>query len=122
MKKATIYILLLVILLCVIIFGIYSNSNKKENDSYNDKLCLEVYENHQDDVDTGTQELMKSQEYKEMSEVEQIEIIGNLLGLYETSGAIKNLYYDSNDKLYSFMYENGALGGVSLKPFDPMLN
>ena len=109
MKKATIYILLLVILLCVIIFGIYSNSNKKEND-------------HQDDVDTGTQELMKSQEYKEMSEVEQIEIIGNLLGLYETSGAIKNLYYDSNDKLYSFMYENGALGGVSLKPFDPMLN
>ena len=52
----------------------------------------------------------------------QIETIENLLGLYETSGAIKNLYYDSNNKLYSVMYENGALGGVSLKQFEPMLN
>lgn len=117
--KKTIFILLLIVVI-VIIFSVYF-IYKEENKSF----YKEIYSNYSD-VDDGVDALINSKKFKIMNENEQIKIMEQFLELYESSGTIKNLKYESNSKLYSFTYSNGelkgSLGGVQLKKFDPTLN
>lgn len=120
--KKTILSLFLIVVIAIIISGyfIYNKENKSDSNFY-----TEIYSNY-NDVDDGVKVLINSKEYKMMSEDEKVTMMKQFLKLYESAGIISNLYYDSNNKLYSFTYSNGeldgALGGVSLKEFDPMLN
>lgn len=120
--KKTIFILFLIVTIATIIcvYFIYNKENKSDSNFY-----TEIYSNY-NDVDDGVDALMNSKKYKMMNEDEQIKIMEQFLKLYESAGIIRNLYYESNDKLYSFTYSSGeldgALGGVRLKDFDPMLN
>lgn len=120
--KEKIFISFLIIAIATIIgaYFIYNKDNKSDSNFYK-----EIYSNYSD-VDDGVVALMNSKEYKRMNENGQIKIMEQFLKIYESAGIIRNLHYESNDKLYTFTYSsgelNGALGGVSLKEFDPMLN
>lgn len=68
----------------------------------------------------------ESETFNKMNEASQIKEIENLLKMYENNAIIKNLHYDNENKMFSFIYNSGeiegALGGVSLKKWDPMMN
>ncbi len=110
-----IFLLILMILAIVVICK--DNSSDIVNEAYNKYLK---------DVDSGVSYLMQIEEFKEMDENSQIKEIKDLLKKYQNAMIIKNLHYDSTNKLYSFQYNygelKGSLGGVSLKKWDPMMN
>ena len=61
----------------------------------------------------------ESETFNKMNEANQIKEMENLLKIYENNIIIKNLHYDNENKMFSFIYNfgkiKGALGGVSLK-------
>ena len=85
-----------------------------------------MYDKYVSDIDDGVEALRNSEEFKAMNIDEQVKSMGKLLDLYENSGAIKNVYYDKDSEMYTCQYSSGeidgALGGVMLKNFNPMLN
>lgn len=123
MKNKKIIILGSILLLILVTSCIlYQNKDNK----IEKKLYETIYEKYSQNIDDGVNKLMNSKEYKEMNEAKQIEEVGNLLKQYESSGIIRNLYYDNSQLTYSFQYAKGelegTLGGVMLKSFDPMTN
>lgn len=119
MKKK---IVIVGILIFIVLIGIVLIV-KKNNDNI---IVSEFYSQYKEDVDSGVESFMGSETFNKMNEANQIKEINNLLKMYQNDGVIKNLYYDSSNKLYSFEYNygetKGALGGVSLKDMDPMMN
>ena len=85
-----------------------------------------LYNEYSTDVDSAVNKFMSSDEYNKMSKETQVEVIGDLLKLYEQNNIITNLYYDETNLMYTFTYNygdmKGALGGVKLKDWDPMMN
>jgi len=61
-----------------------------------------------------------------MNKTKKIDTMGDLLNLYEQHSIIKNIHYDKPGQMYSFTYNygdiKGALGGVMLKTWNPMMN
>ena len=94
--------------------------------SENIQIVKDIYSQNSTDVDEGVQKLMSSEEYNKLNKDEQIKFVGYLLEHYENSSIIKNLYYDESNQMYTFTYNygdiKGALGGVMLKTWEPMMN
>ena len=98
---------------------------------YEDLLNLiEEFINELEDSTVEKTQAEREKRYKEtfnkMNEANQIEEMKNLLKIYEKNKIIKNLHYDDSSKMFTFVYNygeiKGALGGVSLKIWDPMMN
>lgn len=119
MKKIA-FILILIVAISAIISVCFIYNYNKENKSDSD-FYTKIYSNY-NDVDDGVSALIDSKEYKDMNEDERVVVMEKFLKLYESSGAIRNLYYESDNKLYSFTYPDGTLGGVSLKEFNSVFN
>ncbi len=120
-KKVTIISIVLLILIAgTITLAIKGKSIPK------DGLLAEIYAQNKEDVDAGVQMFMDMDIYDEMSEKDKVKIVGMLLDIYETTGIIKNLYYDETSSTYTFTYSKGdiegALGAVVLKEFNPYMN
>lgn len=123
MKKKNIIILLFIFVLIIVAVFVFVQKN---NNSEDIDVLNKYYSQYKKDVDAGVGAFMASESFNNLSEGNQIKEIENLLKLYENNGIIKNLHYDNENKLFSFVYNsgitNGALGGVSLKKWDPMMN
>lgn len=122
MKKK---ILVIGITIFIIGIGVIFLVRKNDNINHNGKVN-QYYSQYQQDVDSGIGAFMESDAFKNMEEANQIEEMNHLLKMYENNGIIKDLYYDEQHKLFSFVYNYGemkeVLGGVSLKTWDPMMN
>lgn len=73
-------------------------------------------------VDSQIAELIKSEEFDKGTIEEREKIVKPLLYKLEGMGYIKNLYYNSDEKTFTFQYYSGALGGLMIKEFNPMMN
>ena len=126
MKKNIIVgiILFIGIILIAVLVAILLTNNDISNQSSD--ISNEVYSMYPDDVDGAVQYFMNRKEYKNINKDKQAQEIGDLLKLYQKNSIIKNLYYDEATPMYTFIYNTGdikgALGGVSLKTWDPMMN
>ena len=116
MKKIVAFLSFL-ILICMCY--LYVNSLAK--DGYNIDVD-KIYMNNKSDVDKATNELMNNGKYKQLDDDNKIDIVGKLLKKYELANKIENLYYDDNNKMYTFKYSDGVLGGIMIKEFAPYLN
>lgn len=109
----------------IIVIGVIFFVGKNDIIDYNGTVN-QFYSQYKEDVDSGTGAFMESDAFKNMDEANQIEEMNHLLKMYENSGIIKDLYYDDQHKMFSFVYNYGemkeVLGGVSLKIWDPMMN
>ena len=113
-------VLVFVILIGVIIFKIGTSTKAS-------KYELEaIYQMYSKDVDSGIFALLNHTGFKELTKAEQVSEMGKLLATYEQTGVITNLYYSGENYMYTFTYNQepivGALGGVSLKVWDPYIN
>lgn len=61
-------------------------------------------------------ELINNEEYKNGSLEERYELAEKTLTDLKRSGYIKGLRYDEKNKMFTFQYTGGGLGGVQLKP------
>lgn len=125
MKKKNIIICSIIFIIILIIVLIFIISTKNSNIDTS-SIVYEFYSQYKEDVDSGVEFFRKSETFNKMNETNQIKEMKNLLKLYENNGIIKNLYYNNENKLFSFIYNfgeiKGALGGVSLKKWNPMMN
>ena len=92
----------------------------------NEYKLEEIYQRYSNDVDSGSQALLNHSGFKGLSQAEKVSQMGKLLAIYEQTGIIENLYYAADSYMYTFTYNIepivGALGGVSLKNWDPYMN
>lgn len=118
----TIAIVMFIIVIIVLIFIIY----KKDTNIDENGIAYEIYSQYKENVDGGVEFFIKSETFNKMDKITQIEEMEKLLKIYENNRIIKNLYCDSESKFFSFTYNSGeikgALGGVSLKEWEPMMN
>lgn len=119
MKKGLIIILSVLIIVACIVFVIYKNSVVVDSE------INDIYNMYRTDVDEGVSYLRTSEGFNSMSKDNQVSAMNELLEIYEKNNIIKNLYYD-NDLTFTFTYNygeiKGALGGVMLKDWDPMMD
>jgi len=123
MKKKNIIIgIVILIVITVLIFLI----SEKNNDIDDSSIVYEFYSQYKEDVDGGVDSFRESEIFNKMNESNQIKEVENLLKIYENNKIIKNLHYDNEDKMFSFIYNSGeikgTLGGVSLKKWNPIMN
>lgn len=122
MKKKNIFIVISIFIAIIFIFFIIS----KINNNINNNIVNEFYSQYIEDVDEGVEFFRESETFNKMNEANQIKEMENLLKMYQDNGIIKNLHYDIENKLFSFIYNygeiQGTLGGVSLKKWDHMIN
>lgn len=85
-------------------------------------LPEKVYQDNPTEVDEGIQEMMDEDEYDSAEYDTKVSLMGELLDLYKKNKQIQYYDYSEESSMYSFTYKDGILGGVKLKPFDPMLN
>lgn len=123
MNKKNIIIGIVILMVIIALIYIFSKKNNNINDS---SIGYEYYSQYKDDVDSGVEAFRESETFNKMDETNQIKEMENLLKIYENSRVIRNLYYDKENKMFSFIYNDeeikGALGGVSIKKWDPMMN
>lgn len=114
------------IVICIVIISLIFIINKKNNNIDDSSIVYKFYSQYKEDVDSGVKSFRESETFNKMNEANQINEIENLLKIYENNGIIKNLYYNNENKLFSFIYNSGeikgTLGGVSLKKWNSMLN
>ncbi len=65
---------------------------------------------------------IKDADFQEMGKDEQIRYIEEKLKNLADDGVISNIEFDEDEKLFTFEYSDGSLGGVSLKEYDERLN
>ena len=118
MKKNILIIIVSSLIIACFIYFNYFYTNK----GIFLKYCNIAYQNNKNDVNQGIKECTNSKEFKELNEKEQINCMRDLLNEYLNTNKIKDLSYDEDGMLFSFKYENGYLGGVKLKDFDPYMN
>ena len=75
--------------------------------------------------------LMQNPEYKKLTLTKKAETVQRLLMKLASEGTKSvphpliqplSVRYDESMQQFSFLYTCGVLGGVRLKPFDPMMN
>lgn len=122
MKNKNIIIGIVTFIVIISLIFIISRNNNIDDSS----IVNEFYSQYKEDVDGGVEFFIESETFNKMNEETQIKEMENLLKVYESNGIIENLHYDNENKLFSFTYNSGeikgALGGVSLKEWDPMMN
>lgn len=118
-NKKIIIIVIVLILVVTCIIGLKSIKGTSQ-------IAENAYNMFSGDVDAGSGYLLESEEFDTMNQTSKIEEMGKLLNLYQSNGLIGNLYYDKSSEMYTFTYGKGniegALGGVSLKEWNPMMN
>ena len=124
MKKKNIIIVIVILMVIIALIFIISKKNNNIDDS---SIVYEFYSQYKEDVDGGVESFRESENFNKMNEANQIKEMENLLKMYENNAIIKNLHYDDNEnKMFSFIYNSGeikgALGGVSLKEWNPIMN
>ena len=116
MKKRNIIIGIVILIVIITLIFIISKKNNNIDDS---SIVYECYSQYKEDVEGGVNSFIESETFDNLNEANQIKEMENLLKLYEKNAIIKNLYYDNENKMFSFNYNSGelegALGGVSLK-------
>lgn len=119
-NKILIIGIIVITLVIVLVFNVIKNNNMESS------IAKEFYNQYKEDVDDGSESFRDSETFNKMNEANQIEEMKNLLKIYEKNKIIKNLHYDDSSKMFTFVYNygeiKGALGGVSLKIWDPMMN
>ncbi|MDD6490108.1 MAG: hypothetical protein PUG48_09920 [Clostridia bacterium] len=75
-------------------------------------------------VDDRIQKLMSGEDFKAASEQNKLEAVETLLNELAKEDLIiaESIYYDVDNKQFSFQYKSGALGGVMMKDFDERMN
>ncbi len=120
-KMNPIWVIIVFVILAVVV--VYKINITNENNTY--KL-ENIYQAHSRDVDSATQELLNHPGFSGLSKSEQVTDMGKLLAIYEQTGVIANLFYSGENYMYTFTYNlepiAGALGGVSLKEWNPYMN
>jgi len=117
-----------IIFLCIIALAIIAAIlvTDKIISKENSNMLVDIYNQYPTDVDEGIKQFMSSEEYNKMNKTKKIDTMGDLLNLYEQHSIIKNIHYDKPGQMYSFTYNygdiKGALGGVMLKTWNPMMN
>lgn len=123
MKKKNIIIVIVILMVIIALIFIISKKNNNIDDS---SIVYEFYSQYKEDIDGGVESFRGSETFNKMNEANQIKEMENLLKIYENNTIIKNLHYDNENKMFSFIYNSGeikgALGGVSLKKWNPMMN
>lgn len=115
MNKKYIIITIAVILLVTIIAFLAIKNYKTQKNT--DDVVVTQY-----NVDELIRNLVNSEEYSKMSENEKKSECEKLLNKLKENGVIKDYSYFDSEKLYSFEYNDGSLGGISLKEFDSEYN
>ncbi|MBR6688853.1 MAG: hypothetical protein IKL68_02425 [Clostridia bacterium] len=120
-KMNPIWVILVFVILAIVV--VYKLGINNENNKY--KLEA-IYQEYNNEVDSGTTTLLNHPGFERLSKIEQVSEMGKLLAMYEQKGVIVNLYYSEDSYMYTFQYNtgsiSGALGGVSLKAWDPYMN
>lgn len=75
-----------------------------------------------DTVDDTLSDLMSSDKYIVATDAQKKKIVENQLASLEKEGLINSVVFDSKSNVFSFIYANGAYGGVSLYPFNEEQN
>ena len=123
MKKKNIIIGIVILIAIIALIFFISQKNNNIDDS---SIAYEFYSQYEEDVDGGVESFIESETFDKMNKANQIKEIENLLKMYENNKIIKNLHYDNENEMFSFIYNygeiKGALGVVSLKKRDPMMN
>lgn len=125
-RKNIISIIAIVILLLTIVFIIIYNLSNNSHNAINTQYKVENKTTISDDkiidVDELINTLLNSDEYSKMSDDEKEEACKKLLNELKAKKAIKNYSYSNSDMLYSFEYNDGSLGGIKLKDWEPNFN
>ena len=120
-KMNPIWVVLVFVVLAVVIIYKINVTNKA-----NTYKLEEIYQAHSKDVDSATQELLNHPGFEGLSKADKVADMGKLLAIYEQTGVITNVFYSGDDHMYTFTYNlepiTGALGGVSLKEWNPYMN
>ena len=120
-KMNPIWVVLVFVILAFTIICKVNITNK------NNEFQIEaIYQQHSKDVDAGVQKLLSHQGFTGLSQENKVKEMGKLLDIYIQVGVITNLYYTEDSYMYTFTYNTepivGALGGVSVKVWDPYMN
>ncbi len=120
-KMNPIWVILVFVVLAIVVIYKINITNKS-----NTYKLEEIYQAHSKDVDSATQELLNHPGFSGLSKAKQVTDMGKLLAIYEQTGVITNVFYSGDDYMYTFTYNlepiSGALGGVSLKEWNPFMN
>ena len=71
-------------------------------------------------VDKAMQKLVKTEKYKNGNLTTRKKLAKKMFKKLKSKGLIQGLLYE--DKMFSFQYKNGVLGGMMLEEFDKYLN
>lgn len=89
-----------------------------QKDIDNEKSMVETIESKVAFTNDEIGRLIESDDYIKASFEEKKELAYTLLNKLEKQGYIKGLYYDKNNKLFSFQYANDTLGGIQMNDFN----
>lgn len=121
MKKLIIVVSIIFVIIGIV-YLIYNRLNITENQG----VINDIYNMYSTDVDDGVSYLRTSEGFNRMSKKNQVSAIDELLKIYEKNNIIKYLNYENSNLMFTFTYNygeiKGALGGVMLKDWDPMMN
>ena len=73
-------------------------------------------------ADMKIDELINSEEYISASIEGRKTMAEEVITSLRLMSAIKNVEYSEEDKMYTFEYFSGGLGGLKLEDFEPMMN
>jgi len=66
-------------------------------------------------VDEAINKILDHNNFANLSETEQVDVVGEVLELMAEENLVGNVQYDDIERMYSFEYRNGTLGGVLLR-------
>lgn len=92
------------------------------NEEISDDIFTDDELERDDYVDTKIREAIDSREYKDASYSERQTHICKLLTELELDGYIDSIYYDEENKMFTFIYSSGIPGGVYLEDFTSYTN
>lgn len=76
----------------------------------------EVYDDEaENSVDEAINMILDHNNFANMSGTEQVDVVGEVLELMAEENLVSNVQYDDIERMYSFEYRNGTLGGVLLR-------
>lgn len=108
-RVKTFFIVTVTLLLMIGIYGLSRpNADLAGNGSLQNKV---------DYVDEKIGELITSDLYREGSLEKREELSSTMLSQLKEEGYIVNLSYSKTDRLFSFQYADGTLGGIKIEDF-----
>ncbi len=132
--KKTIPIVCILLIISICIISLYRNVDKLKKDinSLKDNIndlrkkhididVDNIYNSNLTDFEKGANTLFDMDQYKKLSENDQVCIVGELLKKYESSNVISDIYYDDSTVRYTFKYKD-TLAIIKIRDFDSLYN